>query len=87
VDKTNRISYAFFIIELDKFLMTLNVLMPLFSLAIFVSLDATSPFPVSYGLLVKAFVLFIPSMPRIVKVGEVRFTTSSSTSLYCFSNY
>jgi hypothetical protein len=26
-------------------------------------------------------------MPRTIKVGEVRFTTSSSTSLYCFRNY
>ncbi len=68
--------------------MTLNVPMPLSSLAIFVSLAPTSPFPLSFGPLVRTFVPFtLFSMPRTIKVGEVRFTTSSSTSLYCFRNY
>jgi hypothetical protein len=36
--------------------------------------------------LVRTFVLFTLSMLGIVEVGEVRFTTSSSTFLYCFRN-
>jgi hypothetical protein len=37
--------------------------------------------------LVRTFVLFTLSMLGIVEVGEVRFTTSSSTFLYCFRNH
>lgn len=67
--------------------MTLNVPMPLSSLAIFVGLAMTSLFPFSSKLLVRTFILFSPSMLGFVEVSEVKFTTSSSTSLYFFRNY
>jgi len=65
--------------------MTLNAPMPSSSLIIFVDSITSSPFPFSYGLLIRTFIPFTSSsMPTIVEVGEARLTTSSSTSYIVF---